>query len=140
MLLAWRNDPETRRWSRTTDSVTFDEHRAWLGRVLADPSRLLLVAEDDSGPVGTVRWDDEGGRLWEVSVTVAPERRGVGLAGLLLAAGERALRDRVVLPVTLLAVVHEDNAASNRLFSRAGYELCDDSDGAGFARRRKVSS
>ncbi|MDQ4116552.1 MAG: bifunctional UDP-2,4-diacetamido-2,4,6-trideoxy-beta-L-altropyranose hydrolase/GNAT family N-acetyltransferase, partial [Actinomycetota bacterium] len=92
MLLAWRNDPETRRWSRTPAPVHAVEHRAWLERSLASGDRMLLVVEDACGPVGTVRWD-RGPHGWEVSITVAPERRGAGLAGPVLAAAERALRE-----------------------------------------------
>lgn len=137
LLMKWRNDPETRRWSRTTEQVDPEGHRAWLRRSLANDNRLLLVVEDDAGPVGTVRWDYDAD-VWEVSVTVAPERRGTGLAGPLLAAGEAALRGRVQPPVPLLAIVHEDNEASNRLFARAGYELSGSADEGGFVPRRKL--
>lgn len=83
-------------------------------------SRLIVVGEDDGGPIGTVRWD-RGCTGWEVSITVAPDRRGQGLAEPLLRAGEDALRDRIGAGVLVTAVVHGDNAASVRLFVRAGY-------------------
>jgi DNA-binding PadR family transcriptional regulator/L-amino acid N-acyltransferase YncA len=115
LLLAWRNDSQTRAWSRTTDPVTRAEHETWLTRVLADPVRRLLVAELDGKPVGTVRFDRDGG-AWEVSITVAPEARGRRLAVPILLAAERALA-----PATVRANVHRDNAASLALFERAGY-------------------
>ena len=90
-LWVWRNDPATRANSRSSEEVPWERHLAWLESSLTRDDRLLLVADDDRGPVGTVRWDHEGGDEWEVSITVAPERRGQGLAGPLLAAGERAL-------------------------------------------------
>lgn len=137
--MKWRNDPETRRWSRTTEQVDPEGHRAWLRRSLVNENRLLLVVEDDAGPVGTVRWDYDAD-VWEVSVTVAPERRGSGMAGPLLAAGESALRDRAQTAVSLLAVVHVANEASNRLFARAGYEPSGPSDDVGFAPWQKSLS
>jgi RimJ/RimL family protein N-acetyltransferase len=115
LLLAWRNDSQTRAWSRTTDPVSPADHETWLTRVLADPDRRLLVAELDGKPVGTVRFDRDGG-AWEVSITVAPEARGRRLAVPILLAAERALA-----PATVRANVHRDNAASLALFERAGY-------------------
>ncbi|MEJ8278733.1 bifunctional UDP-2,4-diacetamido-2,4,6-trideoxy-beta-L-altropyranose hydrolase/GNAT family N-acetyltransferase [Pseudonocardia spirodelae] len=120
LLLAWRNDPDTRRWSRSHGEVAPDDHRRWLAASLDRDDRLLLVVADDRGPVGTVRWDrDPDG--WEVSVTVAPERRGERLAVPLLRAGEAALRARTGAGTPVTAVVHGANDASAHLFARAGY-------------------
>lgn len=126
MLLDWRNDEESRRWSRDRALTTPDAHRTWLTSSLAMSSRLILLGEDTEGPVGTVRWDRECSG-WEVSITVAPQRRGGGLAVPLLRAGEEALRARTGTGTPVIAVVHADNAASARLFARAGYA----DDGAG---------
>jgi spore coat polysaccharide biosynthesis predicted glycosyltransferase SpsG/RimJ/RimL family protein N-acetyltransferase len=115
LLLAWRNDPETRRWSRGTDPVPRADHEAWLARVLADEDRRLLVAEHDGRPVGTVRFDREG-EAWEVSITVAPAARGRRLAVPMLLAAERWLG-----PAVIRANVHGENVASLALFRRAGY-------------------
>ena len=115
LLLRWRNDPVTRRWSRIRDPVALDDHRRWLASVLTDPDRLLLVVERDGEPVGTVRLDRHE-PAWEVSITLAPEHRGRGLAAEVLAAGEAQ-----VSGVTVVASVHRDNAASLALFRRAGY-------------------
>ncbi|MCA1655425.1 MAG: bifunctional UDP-2,4-diacetamido-2,4,6-trideoxy-beta-L-altropyranose hydrolase/GNAT family N-acetyltransferase, partial [Pseudonocardiaceae bacterium] len=117
LLLAWRNDAETRAWSRTTDLVTPADHRGWLDRVLADPDRRLVVAEHRGRPVGTVRFDREHGSTWEVSITVAPEARGRKLALPVLLAAERTLPDGAAVR----ANVHRDNGASRALFLRAGY-------------------
>ncbi|WP_414936299.1 GNAT family N-acetyltransferase [Amycolatopsis sp. cmx-11-51] len=120
LLLDWRNDPRTRQASRSTGVIALDEHSAWLRGVLASTERALYVVEFDGVPVGTVRFDREEEGVWEVSITLAPESRGRGLSGSVLAAGERAFtaghRARVVV-----AAVHQDNAASAALFDRAGY-------------------
>ena len=87
LLLGWRNDPRTRQASRSTTVVTPAEHLAWLRGVGADPGRLLLVVDHEDEPVGTVRFDRRDGDGWEVSITVAPEHRGRGLAGAVLARG-----------------------------------------------------
>jgi len=137
LLLDWRNDPVTRAGSRSRDEVAWEDHVAWLTRTLGSSERRLLVVESEGAPVGVVRWDDLGDRDWEVSITVAPAARGQGRALPLLRAGEEALG--VAGPVRLVAAVHRENAASRRLFERAGYLplLPPDADGfATYARLR----
>jgi spore coat polysaccharide biosynthesis predicted glycosyltransferase SpsG/ribosomal protein S18 acetylase RimI-like enzyme len=132
LLRGWRNDPETRAASRNTDAVPFDAHVRWLEGMLARDDRLLLIGSDAAGDVGTVRWEQRGSNEWEVSITVAPERRGKGFARPLLAAGERALEARVRRPVLCLASVRTNNRASMSLFMKAGYLLEAPSDADGF--------
>ena len=121
-LLRWRNDEQTRAWSRDRRPVEAADHVAWLRRVVDDPDRVLFVVDDQAAdsPLGTVRFDRRGTDAWEVSITLAPEHRGQGRAGALLTAGEAALRARQPARV-IHASVHRDNTASVRLFDRAGY-------------------
>jgi RimJ/RimL family protein N-acetyltransferase len=118
LLLAWRNDPFTRRMSRDQDEVDQDQHERWLRHALADPKRRLLVATVGHEAVGTLRWDQICQSSWEVSVTVAPNHRGRGLAAAIIEAGETALPSGTS---HLLATIHCDNLASSRAFLRAGY-------------------
>ncbi|MFJ4107275.1 GNAT family N-acetyltransferase [Oerskovia enterophila] len=122
VLLRWRNDPVTRTVSRTTDRVRWSDHVAWLERVLASPERLLLVAESDGRRVGTVRFDALDGGCWEVSITLAPEVRGRGLAARVLEAAESAfsaLRGQHDIVATILP----ENRSSQAVFRRRGYVL-----------------
>ena len=120
LLLSWRNDPETRRWSRTPDPVPVADHQSWLSRTLASPDRRLFVAEHEGRPVGTVRFD-RAGEAWEVNITVAPSARGRRLAAPMLLAAERALG-----PAVIRANVHHANTASLAVFRRVGYRLTTD--------------
>lgn len=130
-LLEWRNDPLTRAGSRSADEVAWADHVAWLEQVLGAPDRQLYVVESEDSPVGTVRWDRRAGADWEVSITVAPQVRGRGLALPILRAGEEALD--VTGGARLIATVHQDNVASRRLFERAGYLPLTPPDEHGFA-------
>jgi len=120
-LLRWRNDPATREGSRHRGELDIDQHRAWLSAALADPHRHLLVADDEEGEVGSLRWDRVDDGEWEVSLTVAPERRGSRLAPPLLRAGEDWLAGNEAATHTMVAAVHVGNAPSLRLFDSAGY-------------------
>ncbi|WP_203231104.1 bifunctional UDP-2,4-diacetamido-2,4,6-trideoxy-beta-L-altropyranose hydrolase/GNAT family N-acetyltransferase [Nocardioides caldifontis] len=136
-LLGWRNDPSTRSASRSTAEVGAEEHRRWLEASLGRDDRHLLVVRDGAAELGTVRWDRDEAGEWEVSITVAPEHRGRGLAAGVLAAGERALLEREPGAVTLLAAVHVDNAASRRLFAATGWTPDLPADDDGFVRLLK---
>lgn len=119
VLFLWRNDLSTREASRSHTEIAWDSHVAWMTATLQRTDRLLLVVEQAGQPIGTVRWDHRSEEGWEASITLAPEARGRRLGIAVLRAGEAALH----LPeaARLLAVIHEDNEASCRLFKSAGY-------------------
>lgn len=140
LILRWRNDPETRGNSRHRDEISLETHREWLKALLSREDRVLLVATDHHGNIGTVRWDQIAEGEWEVSITVAPERRGQGLARPLLLAGELALLHRREDVRASIAGVHKDNGPSLRLFRASGYFPDLPADDAGFLRLRKPMS
>jgi spore coat polysaccharide biosynthesis predicted glycosyltransferase SpsG/RimJ/RimL family protein N-acetyltransferase len=120
LLLEWRNDPQVRSASRSVEVVSVSEHEDWLQRTLADPGRTLLVAERQGRPLGTVRFDRDSGGA-EISVTVAPDRRGEGIGSRMIAeVSELYLSARPETP-RILAEVREHNRASAVAFERAGY-------------------
>jgi predicted dehydrogenase/RimJ/RimL family protein N-acetyltransferase len=122
-LLAWRNDPCTRRSSRDPREIGQEEHARWLSRTLADPLTSLWVAECDGRPVGFVRIGAREQGVAQVHVALAAEARGRGLAsGLLVQAAARALAETAT--ERLYAEVKPDNRASIRAFSNAGFCQC----------------
>lgn len=136
MLFDWRNDPETRRVSRSAEAVGWDDHVEWLARTFEDDERVLLIVEKDARPIGTVRWDHRGGPEWEVSITLAPQSRGRGLATGVLSAGEEGLLSENA--IRFIAAIQDANEASRRLFARAGYLPFTLSDDRGFAEYAKL--
>jgi UDP-2,4-diacetamido-2,4,6-trideoxy-beta-L-altropyranose hydrolase len=56
-LLRWRNDPAIRGVSLDSGKIDQASHEGWLQRTLADPQRILLVAEFEGKPAGVVRFD-----------------------------------------------------------------------------------
>lgn len=122
VLLRWRNDQETRRWSRSGAPVARHDHLSWLEQTLADPGRLLWIAERAGEPVGTLRHDLDRGRVRaEVSITVASGSRGCGLGRRMHALSLPLLGAAVPTVEHLEAFVHRSNGASLRLFGVVGY-------------------
>jgi RimJ/RimL family protein N-acetyltransferase len=123
MLLTWRNDPDTRAASISTEAVSTEAHAAWLTDSLRNTGRVLLIAELADEPVGVVRFDalDVPG-TWMVSINLAAGARGRRLAAPVLQAGWDWLEAAV--PVEqVTATIRVTNAASIRAFERAGYRL-----------------
>jgi predicted dehydrogenase/RimJ/RimL family protein N-acetyltransferase len=119
-LRAWRNDPETRRWSRNSHEIAPEEHASWLQRALSDASTRLWVAESDGSPIAHVRIGPEAQGTAEVHVVLAPEARGRGLGSqVLVQAAACALAEPDIR--LLCAYVKPEHAASVRAFSRAGF-------------------
>lgn len=113
-LFEWRNDPRVRANFLHADPIAWVDHLRWLGAVLADDDRLLLIAEEDDIAVGTIRFDTSAGRN-EVSVTVAPCHQGRGLGSAIIDAATARC------PTPADAYVRLDNGASIAAFRKAGY-------------------
>lgn len=118
VLLAWQRAPATRRHFRNPDPPSPEEHRRWFATKLADPACLLSMVEDAQGAAALVRLDLGTAKCAEVSILVAPDRRGKGVGGAALAL-IRALRPEL----RLTAEVLPGNTASHALFRRSGYRL-----------------
>ena len=91
---------------------------------LNDAHSLLWIAEDHGDAVGQVRVDSEGA-IGTVSIAVAPDHRGRGLATEIL----RAMLVEMARTATvgeLRATVHPENTASLRAFERVGFRTTGD--------------
>jgi L-amino acid N-acyltransferase YncA len=125
LLLGWRNDPVTRRASRNTDPVSWNEHKAWLTRVLVSSDHVMRIAEVAGAPVGVVRAARSGDE-WELSWTVAPDARGRGFGSIMLKTFVAELDGR------LAAVIRKNNPASAKIASAAGLKCAGDAADTGY--------
>lgn len=116
MMFEWRNHPSTRAVSGTGEPLVWNDHRDWLERALADPTRAVFVGEIGGRSVGVIRFDFAQPRRAEVSLYCDPDLHGLGLGPALLRAGEEAAD-----PAIIDARVLEGNIASQRLFALSGY-------------------
>lgn len=82
LLFEWRNEASARMQSRNTVETTWEDHLAWVTKVITGriPAQHLYVVENkENMPVGTVRSDATEEGYTEISYTVAPEWRGKGV-------------------------------------------------------------
>jgi RimJ/RimL family protein N-acetyltransferase len=128
LLLAWRNDPQTRAASFQQEPIALEDHRAWLSERLGDPGCVLFVIELDGTPSGSVRLERESEDRAEIHVAVAPEARSQGLAAQALRQASALAADQ--LGVRLIrARVKAGHESSLRAFRAAGFEQAGESGG-----------
>ena len=121
LLHVWRNHPAVRAVSGSSEPIAFEDHQAWMQRVLQSPDRWLFVAQVGDLPVGSIRFDRlETGDL-EVSLYTDPQLQGLGLGPRLLLAGEQQMHHKLQTPFTVDATVIAGNTASQKLFEGSGY-------------------
>jgi UDP-2,4-diacetamido-2,4,6-trideoxy-beta-L-altropyranose hydrolase len=121
-VFEWRNDERTRRYALDPAPLAWDTHRAWFDRMLANAAHVLLIGEDDTGPLGVLRYDLAGGEA-RVSVYLVPGRQGEGRGSSLIAAGSRWLAAHYAAVQRVAAEILPDNQASVLAFSEAGFQL-----------------
>jgi UDP-2,4-diacetamido-2,4,6-trideoxy-beta-L-altropyranose hydrolase len=118
----WQIAPETRRHSRNPVPPTLAEHMSWFNKALWDAKRLLTVICRDEAPVGALRFDRRSeGTGFEVSIAIAPYLHGGGIGSAAL-----ALARELMPGARLVAEVDPANAASQRIFRKAGFTAVDD--------------
>jgi UDP-2,4-diacetamido-2,4,6-trideoxy-beta-L-altropyranose hydrolase len=122
VMFNWQTDVSVRRFARNPTVPVWDEHVAWLSSKLGSSGCIFSIIEDEVGPAGLVRLDylNNKNNQYEISIVVAPERQGKGLAKFGLCAIEEW-----VPGAPLVAEVHPDNLPSIRLFEELGYTRTD---------------
>ena len=122
LFLTWRNNPLTVKNSGNPRPVSPEEHRTWFHAALADPDRLLFVAESEGDAVGMVRADKEG-TGWVLFWSVDTGMRGRGF-------GERMVAMLVEkLGETVCAIIRRENLPSLKIAKAVGMREVDN-DGA----------
>lgn len=117
----WRTDERNSQFSWTGDSLTYSQHEEWFLEYLEERNYLMLIASFNDKPCSVIRFDgDIDDRTVSIYMVPAFHSHGLGMQCLLL--GERYLKEEIKgLPCNLNAEIMNDNMASVKLFTRAGY-------------------
>ncbi|WP_233407915.1 GNAT family N-acetyltransferase [Marinomonas spartinae] len=127
-LFEWRNDPDTRKASHSTERIEVADHMQWLKASLCNPNRRLYVVEKKHVPVGTVRADFDNG-TWTLSWSVSPRYRGKGIASQMLALTVEEFNE------PLVAEIKAQNIASIKVAQRTGFILQREQEGVLYFQR-----
>ena len=119
-LWQWVNDPDVRKASFSSRLIGWNEHNDWFACKLRDEQCQWIIYEDEVTAVGTVRVDAVSPLEGEISLTMAPEYRGQGLAPHLLKRAVCQIFAGTALS-RIRALIKPENTASVRAFERAGF-------------------
>jgi UDP-2,4-diacetamido-2,4,6-trideoxy-beta-L-altropyranose hydrolase len=124
------NEPSVRSAGRHTQPIKWEEHLAWLRHHSNTPQSLLMIIETlEDGPVGQIRFHEQAEGVWEVGVSIQSCHRKTGWASTALSLAILELSAKMTVN-SLLARIHGENQASQRLFARLGFTR--DSQDGGF--------
>lgn len=124
LIWEWANDPQVRAASFSTEPISWETHVAWFAEKLADRDTHLLIVETvDDQPVGQIRFDVIGQEA-DAHISLVKGKRGTGLAVPAIQAALRRLFSRCDCEC-VHAYVKPENAASIRVFEKAGFERLD---------------
>ncbi len=122
LLLAWANDPVTRRNGFYPDTIPATTHKTWFRNRLRNREgcRIYMVETIEGVAVGQVRFEsrNEG---WEVHYALGPVFRARGLGRLLLEEALLKLRAETNCS-SIFGRVKDDNRSSQRIFEALGFK------------------
>jgi RimJ/RimL family protein N-acetyltransferase len=119
-LFHWRNAPEVRATSFSTEEIPWASHQAWFRRMLDDTSRHLLIGEIGDDAIGVIRFDIVAAEA-EISIYLVPGLSGRGFGTQLLQAATAWASTRIPGLQRVLARVRDENQASLKAFKKAGF-------------------
>jgi RimJ/RimL family protein N-acetyltransferase len=117
LIIKWRNDPVTRANSINGDKKVMCQYWPSMSTNIGHIAYFGTLDGEKVGFIGFKEFLGEDGL--EVSIHVAPEHRGKGVALKMLQGIEEILEGMDVFDIH--AFVKQDNEASQKLFEKAGY-------------------
>lgn len=122
----WRNDPATRAASGDQSEIDLAGHLNWFAASVAPSSgRHIFMGQIGGVPVGVVRFDRKDPvdqmPMYEVSIFLDPDLRGLGLGPHMLRSAEQALAADIPISLRVQAVTRPENKASQTMFRDCGY-------------------
>jgi sialic acid synthase SpsE/L-amino acid N-acyltransferase YncA len=125
LIMDWRNDPVTLSMSYHREPKVWESFWAEYRLVYLNESPQPVFLLDNGERVGFLRFrrtdhpQGLSGKTIDISINLAPDRRGRGLGGAALAAASTYLLGHGI--DTVCAEVRQENTASYRTFVRAGF-------------------
>jgi len=121
IIWQWANEPHTRSVSFFSNPIPWEDHRRWFTEKLHSQHCVFYMATNQYGvPLGQARIN-LGQSCPVISVSLDHDFQSLGLGSKLIrVASEQAMKERNLGRID--ALIKNDNSASLRAFSKAGYK------------------
>ncbi|MGK0440514.1 MAG: UDP-2,4-diacetamido-2,4,6-trideoxy-beta-L-altropyranose hydrolase [Pseudohongiellaceae bacterium] len=116
LVYQWQCHPDTRRYALNTNIPSWQEHSVWFERMLQDANRKTYIVKNRQESVGFFRLDFNDVNNALISIVIAPDYYGQGIASKVLSFARTWWHG-----VNIKADVLPENNASIRAFEKAGY-------------------
>ena len=123
ILLAWRNNPSVRKYSRTTDYIDQNMHSEWFeARLNTIQIQPLLIFNWNRKEIGMVRLDKLNAlsKVFEISILVGESFQNRGFATLMLSKSLEFAKLELSAE-EVRAVIHIENVSSIQLFTKMNF-------------------
>ena len=126
-IFQWRNDPITIKMSLSRDSVTLEEHKKWFFKLLKDNRIKMYMMERSKKAIGVIRYDqcEFSKNIYETTINIAPDFRGMGFGKILLSKTINRLFDDSSDCRYIRAKIRKKNLQSQNIFIDCGFKLID---------------
>lgn len=128
ITFSWATNSAIRHYSFQQHQITYDEHSKWFIKKITDRACLYLLAELNTIPIGSIRFDISNG-VASISYLVDPEFHGQGFGLILLKKGIICLLSSEVFEMKQIRVISgevmKENIASLKAFERLGFDRVD---------------
>jgi len=116
----WANDETVRKFSLSSERITWDEHKSWFAEKIDDKnSYMFLALSPGLIPIGQIRFDIKNNEA-EIDVSIVKKKRGLGIGKAIIKAGIKKFLS--LRPEAYLAAhIKSDNRASIEAFMGAGF-------------------
>lgn len=121
LYFEWANDPKVRSNSFNAEPIALESHRKWFSGKLKSNGTLMFVCIVNKLPVGQIRFDEVTNGNFEIDFSIDSKYRGRQLGRRILSDGVRALMKKRSGVSSITGKVKDENEASKRSFSSAGF-------------------
>jgi len=117
----WASDPDVRRNSFSSDSISWEGHCKWFQQKLDEKnSCIFIILGRNDVPVGQIRFDIDF-KSAEISYTVDPGFRGYGLGKEIIKLGISTVSNLLGSGIIFQGKVFKQNISSVRTFESLGF-------------------
>ena len=121
-LWLWRHCPDVRKNFFNEKTISWQEHKKWFYSKIKDPNTKIYVATLGKDKIGVIRFEIEDDSA-KVSVNLNPDFLGKGLGSKIIKLGTKKFLQEAKVRKGIAAEIKEDNIASKKVFSKAGYVI-----------------